>query len=108
MPTLSVGRTSKQPLPDGRGSVTASARGVTLVEMMVVMTIIALMAGISFPAVSAGIDSVRLRSATDSLASFLNAAVNRAERRQQAVEVVISPKDNASRRILASPAIGAS
>jgi prepilin-type N-terminal cleavage/methylation domain-containing protein len=95
MPILSVGRASNQPLPDGRGSPSASARGVTLVEMMVVMTIIALMAGISFPAVSAGIDSVRLRSATDSLASFLNAAVNRAERRQQAVEVAISPKDNA-------------
>jgi len=64
-------------------------------EMIVVITIIGLLAGLSFPAVSAGIDSVRLRSATDSLASFLNAAVTRAERRQQPIEVVISPKDNA-------------
>jgi len=69
--------------------------GVTLIEMLVVLAIIGLMAGISFPAVSAGIDSVRLRSATDSLAGFLNGAVTRAERRQQPVEVVISPKDNA-------------
>ncbi|HJT88160.1 MAG TPA: prepilin-type N-terminal cleavage/methylation domain-containing protein [Bryobacteraceae bacterium] len=67
--------------------------GVTLVEMVVVVAIIALLAGISFPALSAGVDSVRLRSATDSIASFLNGAVNRSERRQQAVEVVISPKD---------------
>jgi hypothetical protein len=37
---------------------------------------------------------VRLASATDSLASFLNAAVNRAERRQQPMELIISPKDN--------------
>ena len=59
-----------------------------------VVAIIGMLAGISFPAVSAGVDSVRLRSATDSVASFLNAAVNRAERRQQAMEVVISPKDN--------------
>ena len=62
--------------------------------MMIVVAIIGLMVGITFPAVSAGLDSVRLASATDSLASFLNAAVNRAERRQQPMELIISPKDN--------------
>jgi type II secretory pathway pseudopilin PulG len=64
-------------------------------EMMVVVTIIGLMAGIAFPAVSSGLDSVRLRSATDSIAAFLNAAVVRAERRQEAIELTISPRDNA-------------
>ncbi len=59
-----------------------------------VVTVIGLMAGLSFPSVSAGLDSVRLRSATDSVASFLNFAVDRSERRQQPMEVVISPKDN--------------
>jgi type II secretory pathway pseudopilin PulG len=62
--------------------------------MLIVVAIIGLMVGITFPAVSAGLDSVRLASATDSLASFLNAAVNRAERRQQPMELIISPKDN--------------
>jgi type II secretory pathway pseudopilin PulG len=62
--------------------------------MMVVVGIIGLIVGISFPAVSAGIDSVRLVSASDSVAAFLNAAVNRAERRQQPLELVISPRDN--------------
>jgi type II secretory pathway pseudopilin PulG len=62
--------------------------------MMVVLTIIALLAGLSFPSVAAGVDSVRLRSATDSLAAFLNAAVTRAERRQEPVEVIISAKSN--------------
>jgi len=81
MPTLSVGRAS-------------NARGVTLVEMMIVVAIVGLIVGISFPAVSAGLDSVRLASATDSLASFLNAAVNRTERRQQPLELIISPKEN--------------
>jgi hypothetical protein len=61
--------------------------------MMVVVTLIGLMAGIAFPAVSAGLDSVRLRSATDSLAAFLNAAVVRAERRQEPIELTISAKD---------------
>jgi prepilin-type N-terminal cleavage/methylation domain-containing protein len=69
--------------------------GVTLIEMIVVVTIIGLMAGIAFPAVSAGLDSVRLRSATDSIAAFVNAAVVRAERRQEAIELTISAKDNA-------------
>src|SRR6516225_7490580 len=76
------------------GLVKDNCSGVTLVEMMVVVTIIGLMAGIAFPAVSAGLDSVRLRSATDSIAAFLNAAVVRAERRQEAIEVTISAKDS--------------
>ncbi len=69
-------------------------RGVTLVEMMVVVAVIGLMAGISFPAVSTGLDSIRLHSAADSVAAFLNAAMNRAERRQEVVEVVIDPASN--------------
>jgi prepilin-type N-terminal cleavage/methylation domain-containing protein len=69
-------------------------RGVTLIELLVVMTIIGIIVGISFPAASAGIDSVRLASATQSAAAFLNSAVNRAERRQEAMELAISPKDN--------------
>jgi type II secretory pathway pseudopilin PulG len=71
--------------------------------MLVVLAIIGLMAGISFPAVSAGIDSVRLRSATDSLSGFLNGAVTRAERRQQPVEVLISTKDNVLRLYSTEP-----
>lgn len=107
MPTSSVGKTSKQPLPYGRGSdgsdsnlsrdrkgavlVSYTRRGVTLVEMVVVVAIIALIVGLSFPAATAGLDNVRMVSAVDTVATFLNAAVNRAERHQEAVELVISP-----------------
>jgi prepilin-type N-terminal cleavage/methylation domain-containing protein len=116
MPISSVGRTSEGPgrlLPTRRRGdaetlslktprlrVSAlktgplAARGVTLIELLVVMAIIGLIVGISVPSVATGIDSVRLASATDSVAAFLNSAVNRAERRQQAVEVVISRKEN--------------
>lgn len=69
-------------------------RGVTLMEMMIVMALIALLAGISFPGITAGLDTIQLNTATDNLATFLNGALNRAERRQQAIEVVILPDKN--------------
>jgi len=77
--------------------------GVTLVEMLVVVAIIGLVTAIVAPSVSSGIDSVRMRSATGSVASFLNAALNHSERRQTAVEVVISPKDNTLSAFSAEP-----
>jgi prepilin-type N-terminal cleavage/methylation domain-containing protein len=83
MPTSSVGTTNR------------SHRGVTLIEMMVVVAIMALIAGISFPAVVSGIESMRLSQATRSVVQFLNAGLNRAERRQTVVEVTISKADNA-------------
>jgi hypothetical protein len=44
--------------------------------------------------VAAGLDAVRMASATQSVAAFVNGAVNRAERRQQPIELVISLKEN--------------
>lgn len=52
------------------------------------------MATIALPAFSNGIDSMRLSQASDSVAAFLNAAANRAERRQQVIEISIAPRDN--------------
>ena len=61
--------------------------------MVVVVAIVALIVGLSFPAATAGLDSVRMVSASDSVAAFLNTAVNRAERRQQPVELDVSPRE---------------
>ena len=72
-----------------------TSAGVTLIEMLIVATLIGLMAGISYPSVSSGVDTLRLSSASDSVAALLNSAANRAERRQEAVEVTISIKENA-------------
>jgi prepilin-type N-terminal cleavage/methylation domain-containing protein len=69
-------------------------RGVTLIEALIVVALIAMIAAVSFPAVSAGLDTLRLRSTSDAMVSFLNVALDHADRRQQAVEVIISPREN--------------
>lgn len=70
------------------------ARGVTLLEMLVVLAVVSLMAGISFPAVTAGLDSLRLRSAGDEVVSFLYTGLTYAERREQVMELSISRATN--------------
>jgi len=69
--------------------------GVTLIEMIIVVALVGLIAAISFPSVTAGLESLRLTSASDSIVSFLNSGLNRAERRQEAVEITISKAENA-------------
>src|SRR4051794_35589806 len=84
-------------MPTSRvGSSRASRRrrGVTLIEMVIVVAIIGLIAGITYPSVANGLESVHLASSSDTVASFLNAAMNRVERRQEVVELLISLKDN--------------
>jgi prepilin-type N-terminal cleavage/methylation domain-containing protein len=71
------------------------SKGVTLVEMVVVVAIVGVMVGLTFPAATSGLDSLRLSAACDSLVSFINAGLNRSERRQEVVEVSISVKQNA-------------
>lgn len=68
--------------------------GVTLIELLIVTAIIGLIAGLSFPSTAAGMEALRLRSAGDSVVNLLNTAIDRAERRQQVIEIWISPQDN--------------
>lgn len=63
--------------------------GLTLMEMLIVVAIIGVMIGVAFPSITAGIETLRLRSATDEIVSVFNSAMNRADRRQIVVEVVI-------------------
>ena len=85
MPTSSAGRIS------GKKSAVS---GVTLIEMVVVVALISLMVGISYPAITSGIDSLRLKAATNGVVSFLDYGLSRAERRQQMVEITVSKADN--------------
>ncbi len=64
-------------------------RGVTLLEMLIVLAIIGIMSSIVWPAASNALDSIRLRSAADSVASLIARAAIHVERKQQPVELVI-------------------
>ena len=77
----------------GQSRLSPSDAGITLIEMLIVMALIALLAGMSYPSVSAGLDSLRLRSTSDAIIGFLNTALARADTRQQVVEILISPQD---------------
>jgi len=68
--------------------------GVTLLEMLIVVTIIGIVTGVSFPAITSGLASVRLQSAAGSVASFLTTSMNRVDRHEQAAAIVVSPKEN--------------
>lgn len=61
-----------------------------MIEMIAVVAIIGLIAAIAFPAVGAGLETIRLISAADSVVAFLNGGLNRAERRQHGVEFAVS------------------
>jgi prepilin-type N-terminal cleavage/methylation domain-containing protein len=67
--------------------------GVTLVEMMIVVAIVGMIAGITYPAVASGLEAVHLSSSAEDAASFINAELNRVERRQEVIELVISVKE---------------
>ena len=69
------------------------AAGVTLIEMLIVVALIGLLVGITFPSVSSGIETMRLNEASNQLVNFLNNALIRAERREQGVEISISKSE---------------
>jgi len=81
-------------LTSSAGAVNRSRRGITLLEMLIVVSLIALLTGLSYAPLSAGLETLRLRAASDVVLSFLSAALDRAERKQAVVEVQILPLDN--------------
>lgn len=66
--------------------------GVTLIEMLVVVVLISLMVGIAVPSFQAGLPSIRLRSASSSVARFLSSARNQVERVQRPVVLRVAPE----------------
>lgn len=68
--------------------------GVTLLEMLIVVTIIATIVSVSFPALTAGLAGIRLSSASGTVASFLTSTMNNVDRREQAAAILVEPKAN--------------
>lgn len=66
-------------------------RGVTLIEMLVVITILGAMTAIAYPSIGAGLDSLKLRAVCDEAAVMLGSAMRQAERSQQPVELRVLP-----------------
>ena len=60
---------------------------------MVVVAIIGLLVGVSLPATGSGLASLRLRGAANDVSTFLNSALNRSERHEQTMEIIVYPKD---------------
>ena len=52
----------------------STERGITLIELLVAMAIVALMVSISYPTMTRGLDGIRLKTAVDRAGTFFNAA----------------------------------
>jgi type II secretory pathway pseudopilin PulG len=63
--------------------------GITLLELMIVAAVVALIAGLSFPSVTAGLENLRMRTATDQVSGLLSEAVTRVERAEQPFILVV-------------------
>ncbi len=70
---------------------------------MMVVGLVGLLVGLTFPSLSSGIDALRIAGASDSIASFLNGALNRADRRQEVMEIEVSLSANTLRMRSARP-----
>jgi prepilin-type N-terminal cleavage/methylation domain-containing protein len=70
-------------------------RGVTLVELLIAVAIIAVIVSVSAPGLTTGLATVRLSSASGDAATFLTRTMNKVESREEAAAVVISPAMNA-------------
>ena len=78
----------------GNKLLAGNKRGVTLLEMLIVVAIIAAIASVSFPSLTAGLAGIRLSSSAGDAASFFTNALNRVERREQAAAIVVDPATN--------------
>lgn len=68
------------------------SRGYTLIEVMAVLLILALAAGVVAPSVGRGLDGIRLRAEVAGVASFLRAAREQAVTHHTPYEVTVEPE----------------
>jgi len=68
--------------------------GITLVELLIVMVLIAVLTAVAAPSVGSGVETVRLRSSAERIAATFRTAHERAIRTHHYMEVSIDPKSN--------------
>ena len=68
--------------------------GITLIELLIVMALIALMVSISYPTLTRGLDGVQLKTSVGQAGSFFSRVRQAADRRQQPVQLTVDPKKN--------------
>jgi prepilin-type N-terminal cleavage/methylation domain-containing protein len=73
----------------------STTSGVTLLELLIAVAIIAVIVSVSAPGLTTGLATVRLSSASGDTATFLTRAMNNVERREQPAAIVILPASNA-------------
>jgi len=78
-----------QPVPAQSGSAIA---GVTLLEMLVVLAIIAIAGAVVFPSITSGLETVRLRTTAERLGSTFRFARETALYRQAICQVTVDPE----------------
>jgi prepilin-type N-terminal cleavage/methylation domain-containing protein len=70
-------------------------RGVTMLEMLVVVLLISVLSAISYPSVRSGISTLRLNGTADEIVTLFNQSLARAGSRQVIAEIWIVPKERA-------------
>ena len=73
-------------------SRSSSQRGLTLIEILVTVAIIAVMVGISYPTFTRGLDGIRLRTSVSRAGTFFNRARQEAARSQGPVQFIVDPE----------------
>ncbi len=76
--------------------------GITLIEMLVVMTLIGLLASIAYPTLAGGLSEMRLRGAVEAGQTFFLKAKQYADRRQEVVQLTIDPNGGRLRALSAT------
>jgi prepilin-type N-terminal cleavage/methylation domain-containing protein len=74
-----------------RRSLSLLESGITLVEMLVTLAIIALIVSIAYPSMTTGIDGIRLRTSVDNIAVLFTEARNMSDRFQTPVQITVMP-----------------